>query len=245
MKADPGRQWRLLDLQALDTRLGQIAHRSARLPQDVELSERHRGLEQVEADLVATRTAWQDLQRELVKAEADVDLVRDRAARDRRLLDSGSGSAKDLQGLQHELASLNRRQGELEEIQLTVMERSEALQEQLTALEARGGELAEAVAQTTTRRDDALAELNEERDDILRRREDVAAGVGDDLLTLYEKIRTSSGIGAAVLRQRRCEGCRLELVGADMQRIAAAHPDEVIRCEECRRILVRTAESGL
>ena len=38
---------------------------------------------------------------------------------------------------------------------------------------------------------------------------------------------------------------RLELSGVDRAAVRAAAPDEVIRCEECRRILVRTAESGL
>ena len=48
-----------------------------------------------------------------------------------------------------------------------------------------------------------------------------------------------------MLRAGRCEGCRLELSGSERSRVKAAAPDEVIRCEECRRILVRTNESGL
>ena len=66
-----------------------------------------------------------------------------------------------------------------------------------------------------------------------------------DLVALYEKIRESTGVGAALLRAGRCEGCRLELSGSERSRVRSAPPDEVIRCEECRRILVRTAESGL
>jgi predicted nucleic acid-binding Zn-ribbon protein len=63
---------------------------------------------------------------------------------------------------------------------------------------------------------------------------------------LYEKIRDSSGgVGAAVLRQRRCGGCNLELNQGEMNRFTAAAQDEVLRCEECRRILVRTSESGV
>ena len=70
--------------------------------------------------------------------------------------------------------------------------------------------------------------------------------MGDDLVALYEKIRASSGgIGAAVLRQRRCEGCNLELNQVDINRLTAAPQDEVLRCEECRRILIRTSESGV
>ena len=70
-------------------------------------------------------------------------------------------------------------------------------------------------------------------------------GLDAALLALYEKIRESSGAGAAMLRARRCEGCRLELNPQELQRIRSAADDEVVRCEECRRILVRTGESGL
>jgi predicted nucleic acid-binding Zn-ribbon protein len=73
-----------------------------------------------------------------------------------------------------------------------------------------------------------------------------AAGIPAALLALYEKIREQSdGVGAARLYQRRCEGCRLSVPPNDLNTIRSAPLDEVIRCEECRRILVRTAESGL
>ena len=65
-------------------------------------------------------------------------------------------------------------------------------------------------------------------------------------VALYDKLRaTSGGIGAAALRQRRCEGCRLELNTDRHQPHPRRADDEVLRCEECRRILVRTSESGL
>ena len=50
--------------------------------------------------------------------------------------------------------------------------------------------------------------------------------------------------------QPRCvaasaSGCRLTLNASDLGIIAKAPADEVMRCEECNRILVRTGESGL
>ena len=71
-------------------------------------------------------------------------------------------------------------------------------------------------------------------------------GVQALLVALYEKIREQQGgVGAAELRQRRCGGCRLELNNVEINELRDADPDEVMRCDECRRILVRTAESGL
>src|SRR5262249_28049941 len=74
----------------------------------------------------------------------------------------------------------------------------------------------------------------------------IAGEIPADLLALYDKIRASSGgVGAAMLRQRRCEGCHLELAGSELNTVRAAASDAIVRCDNCRRILVRTAESGL
>jgi predicted nucleic acid-binding Zn-ribbon protein len=186
------------------------------------------------------------VQREVTKAEADVQLVRDRAARDQARLDSGTGTAKDLQAIQHELVSLSRRQTELEDIEIEVMERAEAAESDVAELERGRAELTDRITALAESRDEALARLDGEAAEVGGPRESLASEVGADLIALYEKVRTSSGgTGAAALRQRRCGGCQLELNPVEIQRIRSAADDEVIRCEECRRILVRTAESGL
>ena len=161
-------------------------------------------------------------------------------------MDAGQGSAKDMQALAHEVESLARRQAALEDIELEVMERAEALAADVTRLEAAGTELSVRVDELKATRDKVFAELDAEVEQIGHSRADVVVGVGDELVGLYEKIRASSdGIGAAVLRQRRCQGCNLELNQVDINRFTAAAQDEVLRCEECRRIVVRTSESGI
>ena len=246
LKADTSRQWRLLDLQALDTRLDQIAHRKANLPELAELRGLAPAASELDDDLVRARTALDDVQREISKADSDVQLVRDRSARDQARMDAGQGTAKDMQALQHEVTALARRQSALEDVELEVMERAEGLAAEVGRLEVARAELAVRVGDLEALRDKAFAELDAEIEQIGHSRADVVAGVGDELVALYEKIRASSGgIGAAVLRQRRCEGCRLELNAVDINRFTAAAEDEVLRCEECRRILIRTSESGV
>ncbi len=246
LKADPSRQWRLLDLQAIDTRLDQIAHARKNLPQRAQLATLEARAQALDSDLVRAQTTLGDIQREVSKAESDVQLVRDRATRDQARLDSGTGSAKDLQALQHELVSLGRRQSELEDVEIEIMERAEAAEAAVARLEAERTALTSEIELVVSARDDALADLQHDESTVGNPRPDVVAGVGEDLVTLYEKVRTQSGgLAAAPLRQRRCGGCQLELNTVEMGRIKAAPADEVLRCEECRRILVRTAESGL
>lgn len=239
-------QWRLLDVQSHDTRLAQLAHRRKNLPEHAELTDLTEQSRTVGDTLVAAQTAVQDLGRELTKAEADVEQVRQRASRDQARLDSGQGTAKDLQALQHEVATLAARQSALEDVELEVMERMELANAELDRARGEESRLQEASAAATQRRDAALSEIDREVDGEQRRRADAVAGLPGDLITLYERIRENSGgIGAARLHQRRCEGCRLELNTTDLGRLRDAPADAVIRCEECGRILVRTADSGL
>ncbi len=246
MNAESARQLRLLDLQAIDTRLDQIAHARSHLPQLAELADLLGKARLIDDQLVRSRTELGDVQREVAKAESDVQLVRDRAARDQARLDAGTGSAKDLQAISHELTSLARRQSELEDIELEVMERAEAAESDVAELERGRGELTTRIEALEAARDEAFARLDGEAADIGAPRPTVVDEVGADLVTLYEKIRLANGgTGAAALRQRRCGGCQLELNPVEIQRIRSAPEDEVLRCEECRRILVRTAESGL
>ena len=246
LKADTSRQWRLLDLQALDTRLDQIAHRKATLPELDELRALDAQASALDDDLVRARTALGDVQREIAKADSDVQLVRERSARDQARMQAGQGTAKDMQALAHEVESLARRQADLEDIELEVMDRAEGLAAEVGRHEAARAQLTARLDELKALRDKVFAELDSEVEKIGNSRGDVVAGVGKELVGLYEKIRASSGgIGAAVLRQRRCEGCNLELNQVDINRFTTAEQDEVLRCEECRRILVRTSESGI
>ena len=199
----------------------------------------------VDDDITRAAVEVSDLEAEQRKADADVDLVRQRSDKDRALLET-INDAKQLSNLQHELESLARRQAELEDVELEVMERLEEAQKSHAALLARRDALADELAEARTARDNAMADLADEEQIAIAARAAAAEGLPAELLALYDKLRADNGgIGAAALHRGRCEGCRIELTPVDLSRIREAPPAEVIRCEECRRILVRTEESGL
>jgi predicted nucleic acid-binding Zn-ribbon protein len=247
VRAAPEDQLRLLDLQAVDLSVDQLTHRRRTLPE-------HREIAAIEAELpersdAVTRAQLvvDDLERRIARVEGDAELARQRAARDRSRMDSGVVSApKELERLQHEVATLARRQSELEDRELELMEELEEATRQLADATERLADAEGRLAAVAARRDVAYAEIDAAEAERRAERGPIAADVPDDLLALYEKLRgPGGGIGAAALRARRCGGCRIELSGTDLAAAKAADPDEVLRCEECRRILVRTAESGL
>jgi predicted nucleic acid-binding Zn-ribbon protein len=244
VKASPEAQRRLLDLQAIDTALAQLAHRRKTLPELAQTDAIARELSALEDKRVRAQVAVDDLDRDISRFEKDIDQVRTRKDRDQSRLDAG-GALREIEGLQHELATLNRRQSELEDAELELMEQRETAEQALNAVKKQLDEAGERRAAAERRRDDAYEEIAKAQEFRSSARAPLAADLPADLLALYDKIRTETGLGAALVQAGRCGGCRIELYGADLARVRSAPADEVVRCEECRRIMVRTAESGL
>lgn len=247
LNADPAHQLRLLDLQALDTKIDQLAHKHRSLPEIAELEKlagEHSRLKDAE---VGAKTQASDLEQQLKRAEKDVELVRTRKDRDQKRLDAGQVSAaRELESLQSEIASLERRQSELEDNELEVMEKLEAAQEEATRLSSEREEVGRHAHDVQATRNATWEQIDAESAQTRKQREALAGEIADDLVALYEKARLAGhGVGAAAIRQRRCEGCRLELDPVTLSSIRATAPETIVRCEECRRILVRTSDSGL
>ena len=247
VKASPEAQLRLLELADLDTELGRLDHRRRTLPENAELAQLSERAAMVRDAITIADTNLSDLDRELTRAERDVEQVRVRIDRDNNRLNAGQVSnARELESLQSEVASLRRRQSDLEEGVLELMEKRETAQALRDGAAAEGETVAADTASVTARSDVALGEINELDAKAQTARASVVAGLPDDLLALYDRVRAQSGgLGAAPLRRGQCLGCRVQLSTVDLNAIRAAAPDEVVRCEECRRILVRVEDSGL
>ena len=246
MNAEPADQLRLLDLQALDSKLDQLAHRRRTLPQLAEvqgLETRFGQLRDVHAVSAATDT---DLAREQAKAEADVDQVRARAERDRKLLANGSGSAKDMENLQHELESLAKRQAALEDVVLEVMEKVESATARTAKLAADRTEVEGDLERARHALAGEQAGVDKDVEFTRTQRELLAKQIPAELIGLYDKLRGQyDGVAVAAIVRRRCQACQIELDIAEVNAAKTAAPDTILRHDSCRRILVRTADSGL
>lgn len=247
MKADPFVQLRLLDLQALDSGLDRLAHRRRTLPELAEISRLDALVDGLRDGIVRLETELSDLKREQDRFEREIDQVRVRKARDEERMASGAiSNPKQLQDMQHEVATLTRRQGDLEDGELEVMEKAETLQAQLDELTTRREAHLVDRAAAEQRRDDAFADIDDEIARSTAERAELAGTFPPDLLALYEKIRAAEGgVGAGAIERGRCGGCRLDLMNNEKADIRAASVDDVLRHDECGRIMVRTAESGL
>jgi hypothetical protein len=240
VKSSAEEQRNLIELQDLDLQLARLDHQTKTLPVLKELAQATEAFESHDALAIASATEKSDIEVELRRSESDVEQVSARISKDQQFVDSGQASAKDLQNLLGELQSLNRRKQELEEVELEIMVRIDEAETRRKHHESERARFAVEVERLTRERDLALGEIDTKRSEVSRDRDAKAATISKELLELYLKIKDSNGgVGAARLKDGQCEGCRLGINAVELTRIKSLADDELVRCEECRRILVR------
>jgi len=233
-------------VQELDSKIDQLRHQLTSLPEHAEIAALTTSRADLDDRVRDAQILVDDLNTDQKKADADVEQVKARRERDRSRIDQGLiSNPKDLERMQHELESLERRISTLEDEEIEVMERLEEAQTTLGSLMAQRAAADDRLAALAEARDQKSTEIKRSLESVTGERATTAEGLPADLMTLYERIRAQRGVGAAPLRARQCGGCQLTLNPSDLARIKTAPSDEVVRCEECSRILVRTSESGL
>ena len=244
MKANPADQARLLDLQELDNHLAQVTKKSKNLP-EAEV------LDTLTAELAAAKETQREklgevdeLRAEVKRSESDVEMVEARIAKDAERLDHTS-SAKDAQGLEHEIQSLRERLSALEELELEVMERLEQAEGELSGADQAVTELMSRVDEATQALDAAKAELEADYQATSAKRQALCAELPSDLLELYERQRERYGFGASLLQRGISSASGVALTESDLAQVRSAAPDDVVLCPDSNAILVRTSESGI
>ena len=120
------------------------------------------------------------------------------------------------------------------------MMRIDGIKARITELSEQESALAAEITELEIKKANALAVINTDLEATARDRASEVANIGAELVALYEKIRASNnGTGAAALVCNQCKGCHLTINNIELQRIASLAEDEIVRCEECRCILVR------
>ena len=240
MKASASDQRSILDIQKFDLQTATLSNKAANLPELALITSTTIKQNNVRDLRIAAETELSDVKRELARAEGDVEQIVTRITRDETRLSSGTGTAKELEQTQHELGTLGLRRAELEEVELEIMMRVDGLKERIATLSGEENQLALEIADLNIRKENAMASINNELEGIAADRGATCQSVSPEFLALYEKLRQSNnGNGAAILAGNQCKGCNLTLNTIELQRIAGLAEDEVVRCEECRCILVR------
>ena len=240
MKASPEHQNLLIELQLIDTAISHLKIKLANLPEREQITAIHTRLENTAVELAVVETELADVAIDLRRIEVDVEQVADRMKKDESRLSSGAGSPKELEQLQHELGTLAKRKSELEDGELEVMLKHDAVKVRVDELQNDQVGLKQLELELNIRLENATTEIHSEIGVQQAERGLLVPQIEANLVELYEKVRTSNdGVGAALLVGNKCEGCHLSINAIEIERIKSLPADEIIRCEECRRILVR------
>ena len=229
---------RILELQSLDSAVDRLDARRAQLQAGAEVSAVRSQTEDVERDLGELRLAMDEVQRTQSRLEHDVDSMNLKsAAEQKRMYDGSVANAKELEAIQHEIASLNDRRSRTEDELLELMERREDLEARASSLERDAGEMRARLEEVGG---ESVRELERTEADLTERRaerERLAPEFDDELLELYEDLRRQKkGIAAAALVDGVCQACHEQLSALELARLKKT--DGVRRCEHCRRIVV-------
>jgi len=240
VQASTEQQSLILELQLLDNEIMQSTTKLKSLPEKEQLLHIEKRVTTANDELAVVKSEADKIALELRRGEVDVETVTDRIKKDEARLSSGNATPKELEQLQHEVATLKKRQESLEEIELEIMIRNDAVTARSNTLNTDLASLQTLKDEISARLQIATDEINKVITDKNTARTLVAGKVEKALLDLYEKIRTNGGgVGAAALIGNKCNGCNLAINAVEMERIKSLAKDELLRCEECRRILVR------
>jgi len=240
MKASHSDQQAILEVQRLDDQLASLAQREATLPETAALNSVVIKRNNVRDLRIAAETERTDVRRELLRAEGDVEQIMTRIQRDEARLNSGTGTPKELEQTQHELVTLGLRRAELEEVELAIMVQVEGISNRINELTAEEAKLAEEIADLEIQRENAMTIIINERSSVSEKRASIVAPIAQELQDLYRKLAAdNNGNGAAPLVGNECKGCHLTINTTEVQRISTLPAEEVVRCEQCRCILVR------
>ena len=240
-KAPAADQLKLLDLQALDARLHALDVRRRALEGDPRIAPTTAGRDQAAAAARAADDAVAAAERELTAAEDQVAQVSAKIAKDEHRLYAG-GLSKDLEALQKDISSLSARRSDLEDAELEVLERLDALRAAQAEAAGRLSEASAAHAALRAELDAALAEVAAERASVAAERAEFVAGVDPGLVTVYEKTLAKRGVGAARLFHGTSEGSGMALSPGDLSTIRGAAEDDIVFCPDSGCILVRSPE---
>ena len=231
----------LLELQALDTSLDQLAHKRETLPQRgeiVDVTAKKKSGEGVAETVFGQLREKQSAQKAL---EDESALTGDKAsAIDTKMYDGSVTDAKDLEAFQAEATMLRKRGSELDDRVLELMEEVDPIEEQLESVRSALAEIDVMLAELAGSLASDENEIDAEVQNLTGSREQLVGGLAEDIVSEYESLRRGlGGVGAARLVGNHCEGCHLEIPSADSERLRAAPADAVVNCPECGRILVR------
>jgi len=238
VKADLQDQKRLLELVDLDLSLVRNAGDRSKLLSATAISEASEKALALSDRLIDARNRVGDLELELKRSENDLELVENRIAKDNQRLTSTT-SAKDAQGIEHELTTLAKRKSELEDAELGIMEVLETVRAELSEAENAKAAAEQELAALRSALDTNTSALDSARAELSSKRSALVGLIEPELAVAYQR-KADRNVAVGKLVGRECGACRLSITATNLEEILALPADEIAECPNCQAYLVRS-----
>lgn len=228
----------LLDLQVVDNKIDQLKSEEKNLPEARDLKEKEEILAKLQEDLEKESEGLKEVKRKQHKIEGELDLLGQKIEKEEERLYGGTiSNPKELQAIQEEIASLNKKRDEQETLLLELLEEVESLTDNVNKLASELAEVREEVKIRQITLEKVTKEIEGALAAYVRHRSTVSEGIPADALKLYDQLRSEKqGLAVVSLEGSSCGGCHVELPAQDIDRMFAE--EKIWRCPHCRRIVV-------
>ncbi|MBA3738335.1 MAG: hypothetical protein H0W97_07175 [Actinobacteria bacterium] len=233
---DPARP--LLDIQEIDTATDRLMARMRALESGEDAAAALAEANEAERMMGELRLRLDELSRDQMRFEHEIDSMSQKAAaEERRLYDGSVANARELDSITHEVDNLKKRRTDREDELLALMEVREEIEGQERAAAERSEALRARVAEVGDVAADELEKLQTVLKERTEARAALAKAVDPEFLELYEDLRPQKkGVAAVALIDGVCQGCHEQLSSVYVDRLKRVEGPK--RCEHCRRILV-------
>jgi len=237
MKLDRAAQSALLKLSQVDLEIEQIKLEISKAINSSQLAQASAKLAEYAGDLINARTKFENLEMDARKADDNLHMVEERIARDKDRLNQTS-SSKDAQGMQSEIESLTRRKGELEEVELEILEQLEQAKSELDEISSKKENLSQDINSLQTTIQAQVDDLKSRGRKLTADRETLVSKVPAEALDRY-KVLAAKQIAVGQVENRACSACRMGLTANTIDALSSLAEDEAGSCPECLAIIVR------
>lgn len=224
----------LYRLQQVDSRLDQIQSRLQAIQFALENSAE---LKAAREQLEQAQTGLHEAEHALKRAENDSQDQRVKLEQVEASLYSGRiQNPKELKDLEADAASLKRRLGELEDVQLESMLEIESARERLQKAQEDYNIVHGQVISQNASLQSEQDSLQKERERFHAQRLAAVSGIDAPTLSLYESLRQKrSGVAVATVSENSCESCGASMTPGHAQSVRISN--QLVHCPMCGRIL--------
>lgn len=228
----------LLPVQATDSRIAQLEHRKAQLPEHAAAATAKKALDAANVEM-----------KRLEKRRGEITLEIERLEKRGKELDAKKAKyehqlksvvvMREVEALQHEIATINAEHSSLDDAELALLDESESLDTSLAdargALPQRESDATAAAARLASALGAVDADLAAARDERTR----LAGSCDTESLAIYEQIRKRMASAAvAELTKGSCTGCHTSISPKEQAEIKKVADTSEARCPYCGCLLV-------